>query len=1036
MFEIDKSSFSDRELKVLEFWKNEGVFKQSIENRKQAELFSFYDGPPFATGLPHYGHLLASTIKDVVARFKTMEGFCVPRRFGWDCHGLPVESEIEKEYNLKGEVAVREFGIARYNEECRKIVLRYTSQWKETIERMGRWVEFDKTYRTMDVEYMESVWWVFSRLFDQGLVYEGYKVMPFSPHLGTPLSNFEANLNYKEVQDPSLTVKFKLTDVKDTYFLAWTTTPWTLPSNLALGVGQDIDYVQIKLRDSGEIYYLAKERLKSHFKNESEFEVLDELKGSELVDTPYEPLFDYFYGHENAFRILAASFVTTTGGTGIVHLAPAFGEDDFYLCKEHNIDPVCPITQNCCFTKQIPEYEGKFVKDADKEIIKRLKGEGKILSHATIMHRYPFCWRSDAPLIYKAISTWFVSVEKIKDKIIKNNQKIHWVPEHIKDGRFGKWLEGARDWAISRNRFWGTPLPIFRSEDGDILVLSSKAELEEKTGQKIEDLHSHFIDDLVVTHNGRVYKRVKEVFDCWFESGSMPYAQNHYPFENKDETEKCFPADFIAEGLDQTRGWFYTLNVLSTAVMGEPAFKNVIVNGIVLAEDGQKMSKRLKNYPDPMEVINIYGSDAIRLYLLHSPVVRGEDVSFTKRGVEIVSRSFLIPFFNSYIFLATYARIYNYQPYYNEDKISDEPIDRWILSRMQKLIDEVKEGMDHYHLEEAVEPFVAFIEEMTNWYIRRSRARFWSDDDTPDRRSAFDTLYRVLITLCKIAAPYIPFLSEGIYQQLKRGDDQSSVHLCDFPKSDESLRDLALEFEMQGIKQVVTAGHSLRKEHHIKVRQPLGHAHIVCSDHKTLSALEKQKDLIKDELNVKDLTFNFDEAKFVTLKPKPNFRTLGKRVGGLMRHVQQEIQGLDQGQLKALAQKEPIEVSVQGEIISLTEEDVCIERQVRDGLVAAVSGSITIALDLHISKELEVEGIARELVNKINTLRKSEKFEVTDRIDVELCASEKVVSAFKEYDIYIRQETLIHTINFVQKKCTHSLQINNEDISISITNHN
>lgn len=1036
MFEIDKSSFNDKELKILEFWQKEDVFKQSIENRRDCELFSFYDGPPFATGLPHYGHLLASTIKDVVARFKTMEGYRVPRRFGWDCHGLPIESEIEKEHNLKGGLAVQEFGVSRFNEECRKIVLRYSSQWKTTIERMGRWVEFDKTYRTMDVEFMESVWWIFSKLFEQGLVYEGYKVMPFSPQLGTPLSNFEANLNYKEVQDPSVTIKFKLIDAKDTYFLAWTTTPWTLPSNLALGIGAKLDYVQIKDKKSDEIYYLAKTRLDSYYKDKKDYEILDELKGSDLIDVPYEPLFDYFEGHENAFKSLSADFVSTQGGTGIVHLAPAFGEDDFYLCKESGIQPVCPINQNCCFTNQIPEYEGQFVKDADKAIIKRLKDSGKVFLHTTIMHRYPFCWRSEQPLIYKSISTWFVAVEKIKDRIIKNNQKIHWVPEYIKNGRFGKWLEGARDWAISRNRFWGTPIPIFRSEDGEILVLSSKAELEEKTGKKIDDLHSHYIDDLVVTHNNKAYKRIEEVFDCWFESGSMPYAQNHYPFENKDETEKCFPADFIAEGLDQTRGWFYTLNVLSTAIMDQPAFKNVIVNGIVLAEDGQKMSKRLKNYPDPLEVINQYGSDAVRLYLLHSPVVRAEDVSFSKRGVEIVSRTFLIPFYNSYVFLATYAKIYKYKPYYDEKNISNEPIDRWLLSRLQKLIDEVRQGMDHYHLEDAVEPFVAFIDEMTNWYIRRSRQRFWSDDDTSERRGAFDTLYRALITLCKIAAPYIPFISEGIYQQLKRDSDPSSVHLCDFPKSDESLRDLALEFEMQGIKQVVTAGHSLRKEHHIKVRQPLSHAHIVCSDHKSLDALQRQKDLIQDELNVKQLTFNFDESKFVTLRPKPNFRVLGKKVGGLMRHVQQEIQGLDQGQLEALAKKVPVEVSVQGEIISLTEEDIFIERQVRDGLVAAVSGSITIALDLHITNELEMEGIARELVNRINTLRKSEKFEVTDRINVELSIGEKILAVFKEYEGYIKQETLIHDIVFVDKCNGHHIQVNNENILIVIKKHN
>ncbi|MFQ5729541.1 MAG: isoleucine--tRNA ligase, partial [Waddliaceae bacterium] len=739
--EIKKETHDKREREILQFWSEEKIFDRSVQERKKSPHFAFYDGPPFATGLPHYGHFLAGTIKDVVLRYKTMKGFYVPRRFGWDCHGLPVEYEVEKARGLSGAKSIEDFGINKFNEACRDIVLRYSEEWKEQVERMGRWVDFNQTYRTMDPTFMESVWWVFKQLYDKGLVYRGHKVMPFSAKLGTPLSNFEAGENYKDVDDPSLTIRFPLLDDGNTELLAWTTTPWTLISNLAIMAGPDVDYVKVKDLSNGKHYILAKECLSTYYKSEEEYEILSQFKGKELEGKRYQPLFDYFAdrAESGAFRVIMEEAVDLEEGTGLVHSAPAFGEQDFFACQKEGIELVCPVDNNGQFTQEIPEYAGKFVKDADKEIIKRLKTMHRVVHHGTCRHRYPFCWRSDTPLIYKAVSTWFVAVEKIKESMSAINNQTHWTPEHLKHGRFGKWLEGARDWSISRNRYWGTPIPLWMAEDGEIAVIGSIKELEEATGTEVKDLHRHFIDDLPFTRNGKQFRRIPEVFDCWFESGSMPYAQNHYPFENRELFEEIFPADFIAEGLDQTRGWFYTLTVLSTALFNKPAFKNVVVNGIVLAADGTKMSKRLQNYPDPMEVVRKYGADAIRLYMMHSGAVLADDLRFQEHGVEPVLRQILIPLWNAYSFFITYARIYNWKPSEKYPK-PKAGIDRWMLSMLNKLIQQVENGMDNYNLSLAVEPFVGFIDQLTNWYIRRNRRRFWADEATQDRDEAFATL--------------------------------------------------------------------------------------------------------------------------------------------------------------------------------------------------------------------------------------------------------------------------------------------------------
>lgn len=1025
-YPIDKTSFAKREEKILNFWKERAIFKQSLAQRSRAPYFTFYDGPPFATGLPHYGHLLAGTIKDVVPRYKTMKGYLVPRRFGWDCHGLPVEQEIEKSHNLSGKASIESFGIGAFNEACRSIVFRYAKEWQESVLRMGRWVDFEQTYHTMDLTFMESVWWVFKQLYDKGLVYQGFKVMPFSAKLGTPLSNFEAGENYKEVDDPALTVTFPLKGRPNTYFLAWTTTPWTLISNLALMVGPDIEYVKVVQGESA--YILAASQVATYFKDPNTYEITEKMLGKKLEGVQYEPLFPYF-SDRLAFCVLLEESVSLDEGTGIVHTAPAFGEVDFYACQREGIDLVNPVDDNGKFTQEIPDYEGLFVKEADKAIIKRLKEEKKVFHHGVIRHRYPFCWRSDTPLIYRAMSTWFVAVEKIKAKMLEVSQEIQWTPSHLKEGRFGKWLEGARDWAISRNRYWGTPIPIWKSESGKLKVLGSIAELEALTGNQVTDLHRHFIDQETFTLEGETYQRIDEVFDCWFESGSMPYAQNHYPFENQDFFQEHFPADFIAEGLDQTRGWFYTLTVLSTALFENPAFKNVVVNGIVLAENGAKMSKRLKNYPDPMEVTNQYGADAIRLYMLNSPAVRADDLCFSKQGVELVLRQVLIPLWNAYLFFATYANIYQWEP--KASAPAKTYLDRWILSSLHRLIHEVELGMDQYNLQMAVDPLVAFIGRLTNWYIRRSRRRFWSDEASEDRQQAFSTLYQVLLTLSQVIAPFVPFIAEEIFRHLKTEEMPISVHLTDYPVYDPKVRDIDLEEAMEAVQQTVSLGHGLRKEHKLKVRQPLKQAFIASKNTHLLQLLQSKESLIKEELNVKTIHFSEDEGSFVKIQAKPNFRVLGKRVGNKMPLVHQAIQNLDLATLQRGMEGKSITLTLEGEPMEVHPEELTFHRQVKEGVIAGNYQEITIALDPELDEALVLEGLAREIVNKLNTMRRDLGLEVTDRIAVKIDTTAIVQKAFETHASYIQDEVLATSVAFLSTEGVN-WDLNGEAATISL----
>ncbi|MFA7229784.1 MAG: isoleucine--tRNA ligase [Victivallaceae bacterium] len=1006
--------FSEMEQDVLQFWKEQEIFEKSLANRKGNDEYVFYDGPPFATGLPHYGHLLAGTIKDVVPRYQTMRGKYVDRVFGWDCHGLPVENEMEKELNLTSKKDIEAYGIDKFNESCRGIVLRYTAEWEQVVSRMGRWVNFKAGYRTMDLNYMESIWWVFKQLWDKGLIYEGYKILPYCPRCATPLSNFEANQGYEDVIDPAVTIRFKSLDEPNTYFLAWTTTPWTLPSNLALAVGPEIDYVKIK--DGADLFILAESRLSAYYKD-SQPEIVERFKGKTLEGRKYEPLFPYFaeLAEKSAFRILCAGYVSTEDGTGIVHTAPGFGEEDNLICKQYGVPEVCPVDEQCCFTAEVPDYQGQYVKDTDKEIIRRLKDEGKLVHRGTIKHSYPHCWRDDVPLIYRAISTWFVKIDEIKEKMIKANNSINWMPSHLKDGRFGKWLENARDWAISRNRYWGTPLPIWRNDEGEMICIGSVEELEKLTGRKIDDIHKHLMDKIEIpSPTGKSpLRRVTEVLDCWFESGSMPYAQHHYPFENKAHFEANFPANFIAEGLDQTRGWFYTLVVLAAALFDKPPFANVVVNGLILAEDGQKMSKRKKNYPDPKIVIDTYGADALRLFMLGSQVVRAEDLKFSEVGIKDVLRGVMLPIWNAYSFFVTYANVDNWQPKPGSKgpENATNPLDRWILSSLAQMVEEIQLEMDNYNLQKAANRFEKFVEDLTNWYIRRSRRRFWKSQNDGDKQDAYETLHYVLLTFAKTAAPFIPFTTEMIYRNLRTAEMPESVHLCDYPAADLERRDVYLEEQMENTMTAVSLGRYLRTQTNLKVRQPLAKAVIVAHDEKVQTMLEETASIIAEELNVKEIAFSRNEEELVHRSAKANFKTLGPKLGKNMKEAAAQIAAFGSLEINNLLLGSSISLTFNdGSTQEITADDLLIQREEKAGMTVATEGGITIALNTTITRELEEEGVAREFVSKIQNLRKDSGFEVSDRINLEYKLDSDLKSALTNFRDYICAETLAVTL--------------------------
>uniref|UniRef100_A0A8C9Z511 Isoleucine--tRNA ligase, cytoplasmic n=1 Tax=Sander lucioperca TaxID=283035 RepID=A0A8C9Z511_SANLU len=978
-------NFPSEEEKILQLWQKKDCFQECLKQSKNRPKYTFYDGPPFATGLPHYGHILAGTIKDIVTRFAHQSGFHVDRRFGWDCHGLPVEYEIDKTLGIKGPEDVAKMGIAEYNKQCRNIVMRYSTEWE--VKKLG-----------------------FSfHLYDKGLVYQGVKVMPFSTACNTPLSNFESHQNYKDVQDPSVIVTFPLVGNEDVALIAWTTTPWTLPSNLALCVNPEFLYVKVKDNATEKTYILMEARLAALFKSESEYTILDKFPGKTLKGKKYKPLFQYFAkcGEQGAFQVVMDNYVKEEEGTGVVHQAPYFGADDHRVCTEYKIiqrdqAPICPVDASGCFTSEVTDFAGQYVKDADKNIIKWLKEKGRLVNASSFKHSYPFCWRSDTPLIYKAVPSWFVRVEHMVDKLLDNNSKCYWVPEFVREKRFGNWLRDARDWAISRNRYWGTPIPLWVSDDfEEVVCVGSMAELEELTGVKVTDLHRESIDSLTIPSRcGKgVLRRVTEVFDCWFESGSMPYAQAHYPFENRKEFEDTFPAEFIAEGIDQTRGWFYTLLVLSTALFGKPPFKNVIVNGLVLASDGQKMSKRKKNYPDPGLIVQHYGADALRLYLINSPVVRAENLRFKEEGVRDVLKDVFLPWYNAYRFLVQNVQRLQKEDdiefLYNENtaKQSDNIMDKWIQSFTQSLIQFFKAEMDAYRLYTVVPRLVKFVDMLTNWYVRTNRRRLKGESGTEDCLWALETLFSVLFSMCRLMAPFTPFITEMMYQNLRHlidpasveEKDSSSIHYLMLPQVRERVIDKRIESAVSQMQSVIELGRVIRDRKTLPVKYPLKEVVVIHQDPEALKDIQSLQKYILEELNVRKLTMSTDKDKYgIRLRAEPDHMVLGKRLKGAFKAITASIKELTSEQLEAFQKTGSIKVDGH----ELHEEDLRLMYTFDQSSDSAAQyeahsdAQVLVLLDVTPDQSMMDEGVAREVINRIQKLRKKGHLVPSDEITV------------------------------------------------------
>ncbi|KAL4869746.1 hypothetical protein BDV12DRAFT_71876 [Aspergillus spectabilis] len=1004
--------FPKEEDLVLQRWREINAFQRQVELSKGRKPYTFYDGPPFATGLPHYGHLLASTIKDIIPRYWSMKGHYVERRFGWDTHGVPIEYEIDKKLGMSGLEAVEKYGIEKYNEECRAIVMRFASEWRQTIERLGRWIDFDNDYKTMNPSFMESVWWVFKQLFDKGLVYKGFRVMPYSTALNTPLSNFEAQQNYKDVQDPAVVVTFPLVDDPETSLLAWTTTPWTLPSNIALAVNPDFEYIKILDQATGKHYVLLEALLRTLYKDpkKAKFKIVQRFKGSDMKDWKYQPLFNYFYDafKDHGFRVLNAAYVTAEDGTGIVHQAPSFGEDDYKTAVDsHVIDhtrlPPNPVDAMGCFTSEVPDFQGQHVKAADKPIIKHLKASGRLIVDSQITHSYPFCWRSDTPLIYRAVPSWFVQIQPIIPQMLQGIEQSHWVPSFVKDRRFASWIQNARDWNISRNRFWGTPLPIWANEDfSEIVAVGSIEELKKLSGYEgeITDLHRDKVDKITIpskTGNG-VLHRVSEVFDCWFESGAMPYASQHYPFENKDHFDNSFPGDFIAEGLDQTRGWFYTLTVLGTHLFGKLPFKNCVVNGIVLAEDGKKMSKRLKNYPDPSLIMDRYGSDALRLYLINSPVVRAEPLRFKESGVKEIVAKVLLPLWNSYKFFEGQAALfkktegidYTWDP--KAEATNTNVMDRWILASCQSLLKFVNEEMAAYRLYTVVPRLLGLIDNTTNWYIRFNRKRLKGENGVDDTLHALNTLFEVLYTLVRGLAPFTPFLTDNIYGRLLphipealRSEDSRSVHFLPFPEVREELFDEVVERRVARMQKVIEMARISRERRSLGLKTPLKSLVVIHQEEQFLEDVKSLESYILEEINVQELILSSDEEKYnVQYSVSADWPTLGKKLKKDAQKVKKALPSLTSEDVKKFVADKRILVDG----IELVDGDLIVKRGLKQDASAEekepnADADVLTILDVKLYPELAHQGLGREIVNRLQRLRKKAGLVPTDDVKME-----------------------------------------------------
>jgi len=1039
-------------------WADDKTFEKSLDQRSVDEDFVFYDGPPFANGLPHHGHLLTGYVKDVVPRYQTMRGKRVPRRFGWDCHGLPAEMEAEKQLGVAGRAAIREYGIENFNDFCRTSVLRYTNEWEKTVTRQARWVDFEHDYKTMDTDYMESVMWAFKQLWDKGLIYQANRVLPYSWAAETPLSNHEIRLDdaTRPRQDPAVTVAFDLDpepgDVGPMSILAWTTTPWTLPSNLALAVGPDIEYaVMAETDDSGSTrhYVIGEAVLEAYAKQLENATHVATIRGADLVGRTYQPLFPYFadmaevnpddprHGTVRAFQILQGDFIDTTDGTGVVHMAPGFGEDDQRVCGEAGIGMVVPVDDSGNFTADVVEWAGQNVFEANSGIIRHLKDQGRIVRQDSYTHNYPHCWRTGTPIIYKAMPSWYVEVTKFRDRLIETNQGINWVPSHIRDGRFGMWLEGARDWSISRNRFWGSPIPVWVSDNPDYPrtdVYGSLDELEADFGVRPVDLHRPFIDELVRPNpddpTGKsMMRRVPEVLDCWFESGSMPFAQVHYPFENKDWFEEHFPADFIVEYINQSRGWFYTLHVLAGALFDRAAFDNVICHGILLADDGAKLSKKLRNYTKPEEIFTKQGSDALRWYFMSANIVRGGDMRISDQGIDDVVRQVMLPIWNAYSFFTLYANVEHHKATFRTD--SAEVLDRYILAKTADLVRSVETRMDQYDLPGAAAEIQSFIDALNNWYIRRSRDRFWGTGGTGHADAdAMDTLYTVLVTMLQVAAPFLPMITEEIWRGLTGGDDSfpESIHLSDWPSLDQYPSDESLVSAMDRLRDVASTGLRLREDTGLRVRLPLASVTVAGADAHTL---EPFSDLLADELNVKSVRLTNEIGDLATFVLQPDGKVLGPRLG---KDVQTVFGAARSGDWTS---NDDGSVSVAGHV--LADGEFTLSLQSPEGVTAAAlrTNDAVVTLDTDVSPELAAEGLARDVVREIQNARRAQDLVVTDRIEVWVTdSSDEVAAAVEANRDYVAEQVLAKSITFapatVEGLADHQSQVGGNPVHFSL----
>jgi isoleucyl-tRNA synthetase len=998
--------FPELERRALAYWNAHDTFNESIRNRDNDREFVFYDGPPFANGLPHYGHLLTGYVKDIVPRYKTMRGNKVDRRFGWDTHGLPAEVEAERLLGISGKADILAMGIDTFNEACRDSVLRYTKEWEEYVTRQARWVDFENDYKTLDLPYMESVMWAFKRLHNKGLIYQGFKVLPYCWRCETPLSNHELRMDddvYTDRTDPSVTVRFKLETGE--WILAWTTTPWTLPSNLAVAVGPDMTYVTVEAED-GERYILAKNRLAAYEKELAGAKTVAEVKGSDLLGRRYQPLFDYLtdtdkFGTKTAWRVIPSDEVTTEDGTGVVHMAPAYGEADAAACQAAGIPIVLTVDEQGKYLPMVRDWAGQHVFEANKAIIARLRNDGNLVRQADYTHSYPHCWRCRTPLIYKAVSSWFVEVTKFRRRMVELNEQITWVPEHVKHGQFGKWLSNARDWSISRNRFWGSPIPVWQSDDPNYPrtdVYGSLDELEKDFGVRPTDLHRPNIDNLTRPNpddptGSSTMRRVPEVLDCWFESGSMPFAQVHYPFENRDWFDSHYPGDFIVEYIGQTRGWFYTLHVLATALFDRPSFTSCVSHGIVLGDDGRKMSKSLRNYPDVNEVFDTYGSDAMRWFLMASPILRGGNLVVTARGIREGVRQALLPLWNSYYFFALYANAENYQASARTD--SKNVLDRYILAKTKTAVEEIGQQLDGYGIAAACQTLRDYLELLTNWYIRRSRSRFWEGD-----ADALDTLWTVLETLTKAAAPLLPMTAETIWRGLT---GETSVHLEDWPDVTDWPSDDTLADTMDLTRNVCSAALSLRKARQLRVRLPLASLTVA---HEAAPTLSEFADIIKDEVNVKDLVLNNEPATLGEFQLTVSPRVLGPRLG---KQVQEVIRAVKAGQWSQAGDL----VNAAGVDLRPGEYELRLIAADPDSTTALPGSNGLIALDTAVTPELAAEGTARDVIRVIQQARKDAGLDVSDRIAAVVGADGPVADAVRAHTSFIAGETLATELTVV-----------------------